>query len=206
MVNLVRVSCSGFGIISPQRNAYLVHYNSDSSKRWFQFLGGAYHFERRVKRLLRPFVAKYEYDRKHKEDKRDIRLKIKEGGLEEFVSWYSSGRGRETTPYREIFDELVYEEKLLPADLCRFELHFISPKQYKAMKKDLQCHYYWDYFTVSFLLPEAEPTLLKNVQGHPTSRLVTADEIEEGQTRDGEKIAESVKIGLDLFRDSRKHP
>jgi len=45
----------------------------------------------------------------------DLRLYLPAGALPGFRAWFHSGQGRERSPFRELYEELVSETRLLPA-------------------------------------------------------------------------------------------
>ncbi|MEW6578348.1 MAG: hypothetical protein AB1435_04045 [Chloroflexota bacterium] len=108
--DLLRVSCAALCRIMHQ-GRYLLVLNQQRRRRGRYVLapvGGALaltepeHLTAFGARLEDPAAA-------------DLRLYLPAGALAGFRAWFHSGQGRERSPFRELYEELVSETRLLPA-------------------------------------------------------------------------------------------
>ena len=154
----IRISCACLSSIKIG-DKYLLVQNAKSRSRGkiiYGPVGGALEYKERAETFLEGLNFKPE------RETRDLRLRIPEKFVDLFSEWFSKKEDRETTSYREMYEELVLEEKVL-SELSKKDViekfidcvsvrkkspHFNTPSQYyfeiykielpKDIKKELQ--------------------------------------------------------------------
>lgn len=108
--NCLRVSCAALCRI-PDAGRYLLVLNRARRRRGDYVLaplGGALAFTNAE--LLIALGARLEDPASH-----DLRLYLPDEALGDFRAWFAGGEGRERSPYRELYEELVDETRVLAA-------------------------------------------------------------------------------------------
>jgi len=103
----IRISAAGLARIELD-GKFLVSLNRKflgAGRRVYTPFGGSLKFYRPARDFLRGLGDEFEKDR-------DIRLKIPEDKITYFEEWFFKRTGREISPYRELREELVDEEKI----------------------------------------------------------------------------------------------
>ncbi|NDJ60796.1 MAG: hypothetical protein GYB67_06705 [Chloroflexi bacterium] len=190
-----RVSCAALCEIRNARGDYLLALNQDRYLRGryeYTPIGGALTYTSET--FLDDFAAIPE-----KPETRDLRLFIEPARLHQFKMWFMQRTGRETSPFRELQEELVDELGLLddlkPHDvLIRFR-NFLFRERVTARTGvvGVNTHYFHEIYRVEFV---SVPKWMKLTQCAADSRgrWVTRADIERGQTPDG--IAVDAEILL----------
>jgi hypothetical protein len=112
MHNRVRVSCGGLGrIVHPDGERWLLGLNRNAlrkGERVLKPLGGALAYDPAA---LPSGLAATPEDATRTE----LRLFLPSDQIEAFTAWFATRTGRETTPFRELREELVDEYRALPS-------------------------------------------------------------------------------------------
>lgn len=133
------------------------------------------------------------------EKRSDLRLSLPTDMLGSFAEWFARRVDRETTPLRELSEELIEEHAVpLPSGLLAdSEIRFLGcvPTEESSTRSGIggsRTHYFFEIFQVN--LPETICEAIRISMRKPESRLrtVTRCEIEGGKTRDGFPIANSA--------------
>jgi hypothetical protein len=127
--DLIRVSCAALCRIE-HTGKFLLLLNANRRQKGIYRLGpigGAL----RVYDLdgLKRFDAALE-----EPSQEDLRLTMHHTALPAFHDWFTTGEGREQSPFRELREELVHESRLLPA----------------LVPEDVDCRYLWTFEEESF--------------------------------------------------------
>tara|TARA_Y100000310_G_C20512556_1_gene729578 strand:+ start:350 stop:949 length:600 start_codon:yes stop_codon:yes gene_type:complete len=190
MNDLIRVSAANLAKISLD-NKFLVALNKSRLKKGIQVytpFGGAIEFSGNAGQYLQSLGANFEKGN-------DLRFIFSKDKLEEFEAWFNTKQDRETTPYRELQEELVKEEKVLNAlEESALTMQYLGTSKETATtdrpgQEGQLTQRYLEIFDVGFA-PEYQETL-ENATHQEESRLalVTAEEIEQGKTNSGLEIA-----------------
>ena len=195
---MIRVSCAALCRIRHSDGRFLVGLNRNRLRHGERVLtpyGGASTFDDST--VLRGLGVRFERD-----DVKDLRFLIEEDRIAEFEAWFRSRSGRESDPLRELAEELVTEENLLPQfdpDTLTVDylgLVMTEAETSRGAVRGRLTRYYLEIFDVG--LPDR---LWRQLDGRlskldSTARLVTVDEIEAGQGPDGIAIASTAAFLL----------
>jgi hypothetical protein len=163
-----------------------------AGKKVYTPFGGAIKFYESAKSFLDSLGVVYEKDN-------DLRFTISEDKLPEFEKWFYSRKDREILPYRELVEELVEEEKVLPSlppDAVNFKyLRTITEititdrpgQEGRATKR------YLEIYEASFK-PEYQQAIRKALKYNQHLALVTEREILAGVSDSGIKIFAKVLL------------
>lgn len=106
---MIRVSCAALSRIQYRDKRFLVILNKNRLQSGRQILtpigGSLWYYD--LSTLLSLGVC---FER---ENSKDLRLYIEESRLPEFAVWFEKREGREIDPFRELYEELVLEERLV---------------------------------------------------------------------------------------------
>ena len=186
--NLIRVSAAGLCRIG-MNNGFLLSLNkSRLAKRIRNFtpFGGAIEFNESAKPFLKELGVIFEKGN-------DLRFTIPENNLAELEKWFYLRTEREISPFRELQEELVEEEKVLPnlpPTAVRSEyLWTIKPARVgtdRPGQEGMITQRYFEIFNIVFT-----PEVYENINNHlgeTGSRLavLTAEEILAGKLNIGE--------------------
>lgn len=191
-----RVSCAALCIINDAQGRYLLGINRARlahGKRIYTPIGGALTY--RDTALLTRFSAIPENPAG-----RDLRLSIPAGCMDAFRAWFRGGSGRETTPLRELREELVQEfgiiDALTPRDVM---LQFVHTHESQSLSdrhgaQTVATHYFQDIFCVRFRQPSVRRRL---EAAAPDSglRWFTRRELEQGRSDDGARLNAAMLLG-----------
>jgi len=123
MGNEIRVSIICLCIIRNQAAQYLLGVNENRRHREYQVLmplGGAYYHD--AESGIRHWILNYE-----KPDSLELRFTSRVENLPQIEQWFLSRKERETTPLRELYEELVLEYKVLPTlSASHVEMKFVG--------------------------------------------------------------------------------
>jgi hypothetical protein len=201
MDEYVRVSAAGLSRIKIN-DKYLILRNIGQFEigvtRYSPF-GGALSFDESSREFLEENGAVFE-----REDN-DIRLDIPAQNYSIIKEWLDTRQGRETSPFRELQEELVDEkphilESLVESDVCISYrgVTFDERKSRKPEANDKLTKYYFEIYDVKFS-EDVERRILEDIE-KPDSwlRLVTEEEIRAGETSDHKTIADNCLSLLDF--------
>ncbi len=174
----VRLSVSYLFRIKVDETYLLIH-----SQRWPTFgpVGGVYKVSASAKGYLNDIGALSDNLVPIDETSRDdLRIRIPGSKLVSFVRWFESGRSRETSPWREFYEEMI-ESKILPLDCFPFIFHDfirrdIRPIRYSKYAQSVELL----IADIHELVPTPEQlTALQNLKrdGNPNIIWVTEDQI-----------------------------
>jgi len=149
--DLLRVSCAALCRIMDQ-GRYLLVLNQQR-RRWGRYVlapvGGALALTEPER--LAAFGARPEDPAAA-----DLRLYLPAGALPGFRAWFHSGQGRERSPFRELYEELVSETRLLPAldpgDVIAEPLRTVERREPTDRHSDSGplTHYFLELYDVRF--------------------------------------------------------
>lgn len=110
----------------------------------------------------------------------DLRLMINQNQIEQFRTWFYKRTGRETDPFRELYEELVEEETAVLTNLKREEVRMRFVGVVEDMKETqrqgatgLFTHYFLEIFEVTVMSPDLR---LQLQLASPSSGLIWIDE------------------------------
>lgn len=197
----IRVSASNLNCILID-NKYLLSLNRsslDSGEKIYSAIGGATKYDENAKSFLESIGTDFEGDN-------DLRFRLQKKDLGSFVSWYSSGINRELSPFRELREELVDEEKIFPS-LKSYDFSYLKlgidqsiSKSHRKEKIGELTYRIADIFLTVFR-PELEKKIYQNINQKETPLiLTTSDEIQNIMTNSKIPIADNCRafIKFDL--------
>lgn len=180
--NLVRIDLDG---------KILVAFNKRRLKagnKVYTPFGGALEFYEESRSFLDSLEVQYEKGR-------DLRFIISDEYLPNFEDWFRKQQGRETSPYRELSEELIDEEgalEELPESAVNLE--YLTTTTQRAPtdrpgQEGMDTQRFFEVYRATFT-PEYEE-LLRQALAQPGTHLalVSEDEILNGYTETGIKIA-----------------
>ncbi len=146
-------------------------------------VGGAIKVDNEGKKYLAQLGANFE-------DDNDLRLSIPKYNLPKFEEWFRKRENRETSPFRELEEELVKESGLLNS-LSKKDVEFYYLGNYQMKETtDRTGHegeetlrYLEVYYTL--LSDEKKKEILNKVEKNDLVSLVTKEEIMNGMMKDG---------------------
>ena len=105
----IRVSCAGLASIKIGNKYLLVQNKKSRSKGNIVYgpLGGALEYLPNGKAFLDSLNAEYERETP------DLRITIDQSDLDKYEKWFKTTNDREKSAKREVYEELVLEEKIL---------------------------------------------------------------------------------------------
>jgi hypothetical protein len=175
---LARIEIDGKIVLGLNKN------RMKKGKEVYMPFGGAIEFKEEARSFLNSLQVQYEKGN-------DLRFLIEEKYIPDFDHWFRSGANREKDVYRELREELVLEEKLLPSlerDLVKIENRgLLTPREAtdRVGQEGQITQRYLEIFNVQ-LPAEYEATLRDATQDKLV--WVTEDEIREGETKDHKEI------------------
>ncbi len=184
-----RVSCAALCRIRDGRGRYLLGLNADRRAQGLSIympIGGALRWLDPTP--LASFVAVPENDDTH-----DLRLFIDPTRIERFRAWFLTRSGRETSPFRELREELVEEFAVLPAlrpvDL---RMNFAGIYETEAVtgrgaSAGVPTRYFQDIFDVTFTV-EAHRVALETLDPQTGLRWFDEADLRRGAAADGARI------------------
>jgi hypothetical protein len=187
---LVRVSAASLARIELD-GKILVGLNKkrlQAGKKIYTPFGGALEFYEPARPILEGLGAKFEKGM-------DLRFVFPESNLPMFEKWFDTRNDRETSPYRELREELVDEERALP-DLPEnvLSLEYITTVTERAVsdrpgQEGIETQRYLEIYKASF--NECYSNVLRHTLQDPNTHLalVSEDEIRAEVTNSGIKIA-----------------
>lgn len=178
-----RVSAAALAVIKIDGD-YLMCLNKRKREKGieeYSYFGGCLKFHNPARNFLSGLGAEFESGD-------DLRLKIPNSSLDDFMTWYNSGIDREVTVYRELLEEIVEEEKLLDdLDLDKCDIkpirEDIRNDYSEEYSKNNFTTYLINYYFVKFE-PEVELNIKDSLKSHPSGRLILPDELEKRLTSD----------------------
>ena len=182
LVSNIRISCGGLcRIYDPNTHRFLLGMNRNRLKKRQQVLtpiGGVIAYTPSA--LPIPFTEE-------KVGSEELRLLIDMEMADDFATWFETRLGREVNPFRELWEELVEEHrvltKLTPNDVAMVYSHTFQEQRFsdRAGATGLLTHSYQEIYDVQFLRWEHWATLLRATA--PTGlHWVSREEIERGMT------------------------
>jgi hypothetical protein len=184
--NLVRITLEDKLLIGLNKKRYEV------GKKIYTPFGGALQFHESARMFLEGLGAAFEKNN-------DLRIRIAHEKLPEFTKWFYQQKQRETSPYRELREELVEEENALP-DLPEkaISLEYLSTVTEKAVtdrpgQAGKFTQRFFEIYRATFT-PDYEQHLRTSLTQPGTHLgLVTEREINEGISDNGIEIASNCK-------------
>lgn len=179
MKKTIRISCAGLSSIKID-DKYLLVQNAKSRNRGkiiYGPLGGALEYHESIK----PFLQ--DLDFKPERTNRDLRIHIPIKFTNKFNKWFSKREDREISNYREMYEELVLEEKVIDEfrreDITETLVEVINFKRKSPFHKTPSL-YYFEIFKIELLkeLEEKLKTICEDDKS--TIKLFTKEEIESG--------------------------
>lgn len=133
---------------------------------------------------------------------RDLRLFLPPVRLSDFRDWFLQRQERETSPYRELVEELVDEFAVLPT-LAPEDVHICYRRTFEGEAtsgrsgvRGAWTHYLHEVFDIE-VVNVAHMAALCDVPAASGLRWMTPDEIARGQTDDGHAVDGSALMGAD---------
>jgi hypothetical protein len=187
---MIRISCATLNRIRYQDGRLLVVLNRNRLKNGRRILtpiGGSSSF--RDSRVLHSLCVRLERD-----DSKDLRFYIDEIKLSVFETWFRTQKGRETDPFRELYEELVLEEHLIK-DLVRQDigvryagLATTQRQSDRDIAKGVLTNYFFEVFEILLIEPLWKEVLRSLNKPGCRASLVSIAEIQAGKTSDGIEI------------------
>ncbi|CAG7579766.1 MAG: putative pyrophosphohydrolase [uncultured marine phage] len=185
----IRISCACLSSIKID-DKYLLVQNAKSRSRGkiiYGPVGGALEY----KEIIETFLEGLEF--KPERETRDLRIHIPTKFTGTFDKWFNRREDRETTSYREMYEELVLEEKVLPElskkDVIETFLECVSLKKKSPFHKT-PSQYYFEIYKIE--LPKDIKKELKRICEDPKSSVELFTE-EEIKSKMNGKITEHSK-------------
>ena len=184
-----RVSCAALCRIRDEQGRYLLGLNADRRAQGIEIympIGGALRWLDLTP--LASFAAVPENAETH-----DLRLFIDPARIDRFRAWFLTRSGRETSPFRELREELVEEFAVLaslrPTDV---RMDFAGIYEAEAItgrgaSVGAPTRYFHDIFDVTFLIP-AHRDALDAVSGETGLRWFDEAELRRGDTADHARL------------------
>lgn len=192
MIGKLRVSCASLCRIQDEQGRYLLALNQNrllAGRRVLMALGGALQYDDPG------LPARFEADLENAAFP-ELRMYMPPHSLAPFREWFVARQGRETSPYRELREELVDELGALD-DLRPQEVHTAYIMTLAGSRitdrpgaEGEVTHYWLEIFEVEFA---AAPCARLRAEP-PGLRWVTVDEIRAGVTADGVAVAADVLL------------
>ena len=190
---MIRISCATLNRIQYRDKRFLVVLNGNrlrSGRRVLTPIGGA-------SRYYDPCVLESLGARPERHGSQDLRFFIDESKVPKFEAWFRTRSGRETGPFRELYEELVLEEGLIgnlgkqDIDVRFAGLVTTQHRSTRDIAGGALTKYFFEVFRV-VLSEELWDEILRGITS-PTSRarLVSATEIKASRTLDGIEIGEN---------------
>jgi hypothetical protein len=193
MIGKLRVSCASLCRIQDEQGRYLLALNQNrllAGRRVLMALGGALQYDDPA------LPARFEADLENAAMP-ELRLYMPPRCLAPFRDWFLARQERETTPYRELREELVDElgalDDLFPQEVHIAYLNTLTGQRVtdRPGAEGEITHYWLEIFQVEFA---AVPSALLRAEP-PGLRWVTVSEIRAGITADGVAVAANVLLG-----------
>lgn len=192
MGNKIRVSCASFASIKLGED-YLLCLNRsqlEGGNRVFTPFGGALEYKKEAKSFLNNIGSEFIRETP------DLRLFIDEDNLELFEIWFSKKIDREFDVDRELFEEMVLEEKVFDSLSKKdYDSEYISSEKILVQRDDFECFMYFDIFKIKFNIKKAREIFI-SMGSNKNIRLISKEEILNGITNDGIKIGDNSKTIL----------
>ena len=191
----IRVSCAGLCRIEID-GKFLLEINKNREDVLTP-IGGALEFEEDARFFLSSINTQFEKGM-------DLRLTIPANNVDAFRTWFERKEHRETSPLRELREELIDEHRVLPSWACNLaEPDFLCRIEHEeeTSRKDrigVLTRYFYEIFEVK--LPTELEHACRAAAGSNSSRLrlVTKREVLSGSpTKDGLKIALTSKYVIE---------
>ena len=151
-------------------------------------LGGAFQVYHSAKAHLESLGAQFESGM-------DLRFLMPTENIEEFEEWFESNEGRETSPYRELKEELVDEERILKKlPGTKVDLYYLHTQVQRDVtdrpgQEGLVTNRYLEVFNAQFS-QDLTDDILRNLELSNTHLyLASSEEIRNRITQTGIKIA-----------------
>ena len=196
---VIIISCATLNRMRYSDGRYLLVLNKNQMQNGMRVLtpiGGASHYN--DPSILQALGVHLE-----QENSRDLRFYIDERRAKEFETWFLTKQGREIDPFRELYEEIVLEERLL-GNLDRQDINIKSlglVTKRDRSTRDPVTHawtkFYFEVFEIDF--PELSwKKMLRGIErAEHNAKLVSKKEIQSGRTIDGIKIGSNC---LALFQ------
>lgn len=175
MKNTIRISCTGLSSIKIG-DKYLLIQNRKAKKYGkivYVPVGGALMYDTETIEFLKSLNFKPE----RKEN--DIRIHVPSFKVKQFHDWFVSEEGRETSNFRETYEELVLEEKVLKdLSIDEYDEELINRVRFKKKSPfhPTPSVYYFEIFKVEF--PADIEIVLEHMCNNNSSvKLFTEEEI-----------------------------
>ena len=189
--NCVRISCAALCRIAID-GRFLLEINKNRGDVLTP-IGGALEFHEEARSVLEGLGACFE-----KGD--DLRLTLPAGNVDAFRTWFERKEHRETSPLRELREELIEEHRVLPSwpgDLA--ELVFLRrvEREEKTSRNDrigTLTRYFYETFEVSLPMELEQACCAAATLPASRLRLLTRAEILSGVTFEGIKIANTSRL------------
>lgn len=185
----LRVSCAALCRIQDDAGRFLLGLNKNrlaQGREIYMPLGGALEYS--APDLLARFDATAEAP-----GSRDLRLFLPPARMSDFRVWFQRRQERETSPYRELVEELVQEFAVLPA-LAPGDVRTRYLRTYEGEASSGRSgvygawtHYLHEVFEIDIVNP-AVRRVLRDVPAASGLRWVTRGEIERGITADDRAV------------------
>lgn len=170
----IRVSCAGLASIKIDDKYLLVENKKSRSKGSIVYgpLGGALEYLPNGKKFLDTLNPEYERQTP------DLRMIIDYKDIEKFTKWFKSTDDREKSTKREVYEELVLEEKVIN-DLKESDISekYIKSVRDKRERFGVMAERFFEIFEIKF--PKDIENKLKEIslQENSTVKLFTKEEI-----------------------------
>ena len=189
----LRVSCAG--LVKIELDGYLLATFNRQRLRQGVYVytppGGSYHYQGRATRsyLKETLGLRFQHGK-------DLRVLLPEDpnqrarSLEQFAAWFLSRQGRETSPSRELYEELVCEDKVLCLNKHTFpsltlfssdSLARIREPSDRDDSEGMLTEYFFELFQAQ-LTTHSRAHLRKSLrENHPRVKLISLPEIIKGE-------------------------
>ena len=174
----IRVSCAGIARIIFDNDKYLLIQNKKQRSHGilkYGPIGGALEYNEDALEFLMSIDVEFEKGS-------DLRLHIPIVHLDTFIEWFKSKKDRETTVFREMFEEMVEEEcyidSLTPADVTEEYSKLVQTTVDWDVNGVIKTTLHlFEVFNVEIINTQIKQTILDKLQTNDSLKLFTQEEI-----------------------------
>ncbi len=196
---MIRISCATLNRIQYEDGRFLLVLNKNrlqNGKRVLTPIGGGLQY--RDQNILHSLGAVFE-----EENSKDLRFYVDEAKVPKFETWFLTRKGRETDPFRELYEELVLEERLLEGlarqDIGIQYIGLVTEQDRSArdIAAEALTKFYFEVFNVRLRQPSWKEIMEGTERLSSRVKLASKSEIQAGRMIDGTEIGSNC---LALFK------
>lgn len=176
MKNTIRISCAGLSSIKIG-DRYLLIQNRRAKEEYGKVIygpvGGALMYNNETE----PFLKSLNFKKEREEN--DLRIHLPLNKVKKFHQWFVKQKGREISNFRETYEELVLEEKVLKElSIGEYNEKLVNRIRHKRKYPyhPTPSLYYFEIFNVKFP-PDVEIVLENMCNNNSSVKLFTEEEI-----------------------------